>query len=65
MSWHGIRYSLRLLSETFSKWSDANDFALPLRSLAGLAQEQEAGVRGGAARGGGGPGVNNASLNGW
>jgi hypothetical protein len=27
MSWYGIRHSLRLLSETFSKWSDANDFA--------------------------------------
>ena len=36
--------------------SKRKDLALPLRPLAGLAQEQEPGVRGGAARGGGGLG---------
>jgi hypothetical protein len=35
---------------------EAQELALPLRPLPGLAQEQEPGVRGGGARGGGGLG---------
>src|SRR5436190_22763581 len=47
---------LRLVSKLLASGSDANDFALPLRALARVAQEQEPRVRGGAAGGGGGLG---------